>query len=79
MIHVYPINDTKNHVLEGTGCHCEPRVEIAPGGTIVIHNAYDMREAQEFVNKGVTGEELGRVKKECYEKGDDFTADGGEN
>ena len=29
--------------------------------------------------KGVTGEELGRVKKECYEKGDDFTADGGEN
>jgi len=29
--------------------------------------------------KGVTKAKLGRVKKECYEKGDDFTADGGEN
>lgn len=27
MIHVYPLNDEQPHELEGTTCHCGPRVE----------------------------------------------------
>jgi len=47
--HVYPVNDKQEHVLEGIYCPCEPEVNF--NGFIVIHNAYDMREAQEYINK----------------------------
>lgn len=48
--HVYPVNDKKKHELEGLYCPCEP--EIDWNNQIVIHNAWDMREIQEFVNRG---------------------------
>lgn len=54
MIHVYPLLDEKEHELEGTMCPCEPRVEWADPIThlphrevLVIHNAFDCREAVE--------------------------------
>lgn len=45
--HVYPLNDDKEHTLEGLGCECKPRVEIENGREIVIHNSYDGREKLE--------------------------------
>lgn len=47
--HVYPVNDSKKHNLEGLICDCEP--EIDWDNQIVVHNAWDLREAQEFVNE----------------------------
>ena len=51
MIHIYPLNDLKEHDLIGTDCWCEARIEFkdpmngeyyATG--LVIHNAGDFRE-----------------------------------
>ena len=46
--HVYPVNDLKEHDTESLNCDCEPRIDWEYH--IVIHNAWDMREAQEFIN-----------------------------
>lgn len=43
MIHIYPENDWIEHVTEGTGCLCCPRVEWE-SVPLVIHNAIDGRE-----------------------------------
>lgn len=53
-VHCYPVNDEKGHLLNQS-CACNPRVEwqdpftgrIYPRGPVVIHNAYDCREACE--------------------------------
>ena len=47
--HVNPLYDFKLHKLEGLDCTCEP--EINWEYRIVIHNAWDIREAQEYINK----------------------------
>ena len=53
MIHVLPINDTREHE-EGTICWCEPCVEfrhpetgVAYTEPLVIHNAADCRDVVE--------------------------------
>lgn len=46
--HVYPVNDLKKHDTESLHCQCEPEIDWE--NMIVIHNAWDMREAQEFIN-----------------------------
>jgi hypothetical protein len=46
--HVYPVNDSKEHNLESLDCHCGPKIDW--DHQIVIHNAWDLREAQEFIN-----------------------------
>ena len=46
IIHIIPVNDTKEHEEETT-CHCNPRVDVVEGGMIVVHNAYDGRVAVE--------------------------------
>lgn len=51
IIHVLPVNDLEPHEEVGTACKCEPRVEFAEGGMLVIHNAYDNREILEKVNQ----------------------------
>lgn len=63
--HVYPINDIKEHDIEGTWqlfneknglspfCGCLPEIDWEH--KIVIHNAYDMREAQEYINQPFHG------------------------
>lgn len=47
VIHIYPRNDTKEHVLEGTTCWCDPVVEWEHPEALVIHNAADGREHSE--------------------------------
>lgn len=54
MIHVYPLNDDKEHDLTGTQCTCEPRIEFKDPFNgeyyiegLVIHNAFDFREVME--------------------------------
>lgn len=57
MIHVYPANDQRAHTLHGTQCPCEPRIEWQNNKTsddqyeeaIVIHNAFDLRDALEQI------------------------------
>lgn len=44
MIHVHPINDQKEHTLEGTTCHCTPRIDYDGPEMLIIHNSYDGRE-----------------------------------
>lgn len=46
--HVYPVNDSKEHKLEGLDCECGPEIDWEHH--IVIHNAWDLREAQEYIN-----------------------------
>lgn len=43
-IHVYPINDLKEHVLEGLTCWCRPE-ENDDG--VIVHNSLDRREEYE--------------------------------
>lgn len=47
VVHVVPLNDLKLHLDGSTYCHCRPRLQREPEGTIVIHNAYDGREFYE--------------------------------
>lgn len=49
-LHVYPINDLKEHDLAST-CECGPRLEIENGEMIFIHTSYDGREIIEQVNE----------------------------
>ena len=44
-VHVYPINDLKEHNTEDfLNCNCNPRVETINGNFMIIHNSYDGRE-----------------------------------
>lgn len=60
--HVYPVNDKKKHNLTENfhkydhgvwlhACKCDPVIDNEHN--IVIHNAWDIREAQEYINKQV--------------------------
>lgn len=45
--HITPINDLEEH-QESSTCKCNPKVEVQPGGDlIVIHNSFDRRELVE--------------------------------
>jgi hypothetical protein len=70
-IHVYPINDLKEHYLEsvdpsldGFGedvppfcpCLCDPRKEKKYGTWLIIHNSFDGREGLEWANDILNGE-----------------------
>lgn len=46
-IHVYPLHDLAEHVLDGPYCPCQPRVGYCDGLPIIIHNAWDKREKRE--------------------------------
>jgi hypothetical protein len=47
MVHVYPVNDTREHELEGTCCWCEPHVDWDQPEAVVVHNSADGRELRE--------------------------------
>lgn len=54
MIHVFPLNDLREHDISdtGTSCPCEPEVIIEPDTEIiVIHNSFDGREGVEWVEE----------------------------
>jgi len=44
--HITPINDIKEHE-ESSTCPCSPKVTFENGNTIVIHSAFDGRDAME--------------------------------
>lgn len=43
-LHVIPLDDLLPHIEVGTGCMCDPVVEVHGGKLVIIHNAYDGRE-----------------------------------
>jgi hypothetical protein len=47
MWHIYPVNDTEEHDLEGTMCHCNPTILWDLPEAVVIHNSFDCREIVE--------------------------------
>jgi hypothetical protein len=54
MIHVYPLNDLKEHDTSNKGntCDCNPKIVIKDYHEIlVVHNSYDGREVVEFANE----------------------------
>lgn len=51
IIHITPINDTREHVEEGQECDCAPTVMLLPDGNIMVtHNSFDGRELSENTN-----------------------------
>jgi hypothetical protein len=46
-IHVYPLNDLWEHIVDGPGCPCEPRIEVSGAALLYVHNAFDHREIVE--------------------------------
>ena len=54
MIHVIPVNDIKSHE-ESVHCHCKPKVDWDLD--VVVHNAFDHREAVEIANQILRGSE----------------------
>lgn len=56
MIHVYPLNDEREHdTRDTTTCWCDPQLDIENAEMIVIHNSLDGRElieqAEEIKNQ----------------------------
>jgi hypothetical protein len=54
MTHIYPLNDEREHELDGEMCWCEPTVlwtdpktDTIFGDALAIHNAADCREIVE--------------------------------
>lgn len=45
MVHVYPVDDLYEHAVETRLCWCQPRYDEEDN--IVLHNAFDEREAYE--------------------------------
>ena len=43
--HVYPINDLREHVVDGPDCWCNPQWDKEYD--ILIHNSFDQRELYE--------------------------------
>lgn len=66
-LHVYPVNDLREHYLESVDsaldgfsedvppycpCLCEPRKEKQESGVwLIIHNSFDGREGLEWTNE----------------------------
>ena len=45
--HVLPTDDIRPH-REGMDCECQPRlITVPPAGAVIVHNAWDGREAYE--------------------------------
>lgn len=56
-VHVYPLNDLCEHITDGLGCPCEPRVEIEGAALIYVHNAFDHREIVEQAIEIMNGDD----------------------
>lgn len=46
-VHVYPVNDLKEHDTDSRYCSCRPKVETYDDTAVVIHNSWDGREITE--------------------------------
>jgi len=45
VVHVYPLNDLRDHIVEGRDCWCHP--EYDEEHDLLIHNSLDGREKYE--------------------------------
>jgi len=45
VVHVYPLNDLRDHIIEGRDCWCHP--EYDEEHDVLIHNSLDGREKYE--------------------------------
>lgn len=44
-IHVYPLNDLREHETKAADCWCTPNVDIDEyGSVLIVHNSLDGRE-----------------------------------
>jgi hypothetical protein len=55
-IHVFPVNDLKEHITDGPGCPCTPEIRLEGGNLIYVHNSYDHREIVEEAIDIMNGE-----------------------
>jgi hypothetical protein len=66
MIHVYPLNDIKEHTLEST-CECKPKIISESNSEMIcVHNSFDGREGVEWANE-IINKKYMKTKKN-YEK-----------
>lgn len=56
-VHVYPLNDLREHITDGPGCPCEPCVRVVGANLIYVHNAWDHREIVEQAITIINGED----------------------
>lgn len=49
--HVYPVDDMYEHAMENQFCWCQPLYDEE--NNIVVHNAFDERDAYEPVGKPI--------------------------
>lgn len=49
--HVYPVDDTYEHAMEGQSCWCQPLYDEE--NNVVVHNAFDERDAYEPVGRPI--------------------------
>lgn len=56
--HIHPLNDEKEHQLEGYDCPCDPDVQYIRehDRMLVTHNSFDGREGLEMANEILNGE-----------------------
>jgi len=55
MIHIYPLNDLREHEMNST-CFCNPEVKEAGDGELMcVHNSLDGREGLELANELLNG------------------------
>jgi hypothetical protein len=51
MIATVPLRDDYSHEPYNANCACNPRLEVVHDCIIFYHNAYDLREVKENMNK----------------------------
>lgn len=44
ILHVYPLEDLREHNTDSKKCWCNPKLENCEGSIIVTHNSLDGRE-----------------------------------
>lgn len=42
--HIYPVNDSREHILDGLYCPCAPSSKQVNSVTLITHNSFDGRE-----------------------------------
>jgi hypothetical protein len=48
LIHIWPDADLNPHLLHGTNCDCDPKIQkVSEKSGLVIHRSYDMRELKD--------------------------------
>lgn len=49
--HNYPVQDLREHALDGLTCWCRPTLDPESEGLLVVHNSADRREDYEVMGQ----------------------------